>query len=117
MGVKNRIWTWIWVCLGIYVAGRTLGNIIRLYKAGGRVKTTQMEISRQEAEKANLEKKLAESQTDDFVERMAREKLGMGKPGEIVVVLDNDAIINNQISITNDKLSNWKKWRKLYLGF
>jgi len=97
---------------------RTGNNIIRLSKAGGRVKSAQEEIDRLRAEKQEIERKLTESRTEDYVERIAREKLGLGKPGEVVVVLDDSKIPNQSFDSAQDgQPPNWKLWRKLYLGF
>jgi len=96
---------------------RTTSNIIRLSKAGGRVKEAQDEIIRLTKEKQAVEKKLAESQTDEYTERIAREKLGLGKPGEIVVIMEDEPEVDNGQWTVDKKIPNWKLWRKLYLGF
>lgn len=117
MSLKSRFWLWVGVVIGVYVMVRTGNNIIRLYKAGGRVKEAQVEIDRLQAEKRVMEKRLAESQTEDYVERIAREKLGLGKPGEVVVIIDEDQKENSKKQNEIEKIKNWQLWRKLYLGF
>jgi hypothetical protein len=46
-----------------------------------------------------------------------REKLGYGKPGEVVVILPDDRVEKGDLRVEREKLPNWKQWRKLYLGF
>lgn len=116
MGKQNRFWSWLFVILGTILAIRTINNIIRLSKANERLKSADVEISMLEAKKADLESRLTTVQTDDYVERTAREKLGLGRAGEIVVVME-EGDGDRQGAEPKDQTANWKLWRRLYLGF
>jgi cell division protein FtsB len=70
-----------------------------------------------QAQKYNQELKnqLKIDQTPDFVEKVAREKLGMGKEGETVIFMPNSSIANTPVTnsanaLTETEKSNWKKW-------
>ena len=89
---------------------------MRLYKAGGRVTTAENELVELETKKEEVEKRLADSQKDDYKERIAREKLGLGLPNEVVVIMDSEQVVNLQSSVVKNE-PNWKQWRKMYLGF
>lgn len=79
-----------------------------------------------ELEKKNLELKgkLKKVQSEEFVEKEAREKLGMGKKGEVVVILPEfelrgSSLNQNQFgsgqgSEVEEEIANWRKWYNLF---
>ena len=117
--MRVKVTSWLWLVIGLILVIRTAGNVYRLWKAGGRVEEAQRKLAQAEKENEQLNRQLSEVQTPYFMERQVREKLGYGKPGEIVMVLSEDSSqdpeSNNQDMGAKDP--NWKRWRKLYLGF
>lgn len=68
----------------------------------------------EEAEKRKkqlLQQQLYFVNTPQFIENEAREKLGMVKPGEHIVLIPPH---ENQQKITYDTTPNWKKWWNLF---
>lgn len=70
-------------------------------------------------EKEELQKELEKVQSEEFMEKQLRDKLGMAKEGEIVVILpDAEEVkkfaprIDEEEEILPDP--NWKKWAKLF---
>ena len=75
----------------------------------------------------NLKEKLAEEQrknqflkerlfyvkTNQFVEEEAREKLGMSRPGEYIVIAPTSAPLNRE-KIEIDTKPNWRRWLELF---
>ena len=61
-----------------------------------------------------LEQTLKEVQSEEFIEKEAREKLGMGKNGEIVVILSESKNQKIKKSKNQKELENWKKWYNLF---
>jgi len=111
------VW-WVGVVLGVIVAGKTAGNISRLMKIQAIVGRDKENLVAAETENSVLKRKLVEVQTADFVEREAREKLGMGREGERVVVMpDEKQVESGELKVESGKVENWRLWRKLYLGF
>jgi len=110
------VW-WVGAVLGVIVAGKTAGNISRLLRIQTMVGQTRQDAAAAEAENARLKRKLAEVQTPDFIEREAREKLGMGREGERVVILPEKTKSEPSFAkATEGRQENWRLWRKLYLG-
>jgi cell division protein FtsB len=108
--------SWAVLILGVILLVRVGGNVMRLRKAGNMVEETATEVKKAEKENEDLQKKLSEVQTPEYMEREAREKLGYGKPGEIVLVMPNeDAPPSSKAS--EGLRPNWLVWRKLYFGF
>jgi cell division protein FtsB len=65
-----------------------------------------------------LKKELALSQSQDEVEKIARDKLNMGKPGETVVVIPEELItkvIEENKPKIEPQLPNWQGWIKLFI--
>jgi hypothetical protein len=72
-----------------------------------------------QAETAQLEEQIAVAEGSNFIEKQIRNKLGLVKPGEAIVVLPDAEILKKmapQIIAEEDVLPdpNWKKWEKLF---
>ena len=52
---------------------------------------------------------------EKFIEKEAREKLGLGKPGEVVVILPKVEQRPSNAPATEGK-ANWRKWWELYVA-
>ena len=96
-----------------------IGNVSRSFSAGSRIKDAQNELARLEAENNKLNNELEISTSTDFKEKEARDKLGLAKEGEIVLVLppsDELRKLAPQRTILEVNLPdpNWKKWLKLF---
>jgi len=113
MKVKNKLVYWgAVIVLGVFTV-RLGRNVWKLWKAGERIKDAESGVRSQELENQELQKRLAEVQSPEFIEREAREKLGLGKEGETIIVLPpQNEKSNTQYSISNEP--NWKKWWNLY---
>lgn len=112
---KNKIVYWGGVIfMGIFSI-RLSTNVWRLWRAGDRIKQAEQEVRKQELENSELQKRLAEVQSPEFIKKEAREKLGLGREGEEIIVLPpQNAMPNTQYPISNEP--NWKRWWKVYMG-
>lgn len=112
---------WLAVGLGLLLAIRTGASVLRLWKAGDRVKTAQAELELTQVENLKLKGQVAYSQSDEFVEREARDKLGLGREGEVILILpeQSESSLKSQVSNPKSEIEdirpNWKKWWDLYL--
>lgn len=71
------------------------------------------ELASEEKKGQFLKEKLFYVKTNKFVEEEAREKLGMVKGGEYIVIAPTSTPLNHE-KITIDNDPNWKKWWKLF---
>ena len=103
------------------VAVNTGRDIARLMREGEWLEEEKRKLADAQEENKRLTKELEGVQTEEFVERQAREKLGLGKEGEVVVVFQEDPTSPLEEKDTRAMLGasepNWRLWRKLYLGF
>ena len=69
-------------------------------------------VSSQEsgAREPGAKKRLVQVQSPEFIEKEAREKLGLGEP------LPSPSNPKPQIPNPNVDIPNWQKWWKLYIG-
>ena len=85
MRARLKLGGWVAV-VGMVLAIRSGLSVWRLYRAGERVKAARVELGVAGARNEELKKRLVEVQSPGWLEREAREKLGLGKPGEVVVI-------------------------------
>ena len=91
-------------------------NVWKLYKAGDKVEVARKELAEVQAEQEKLKAQLEYVQSDEFVEREAREKLGYGKEGETLLVLPNQNSTQYSEKSAQEEGPNWRKWWKLYIA-
>ena len=77
-------------------------------------------MEKMKAENAALEAQIAQTQGSAFIEKQIRDKLGLAKTGEAIVVLPDAEILKKlapQIPVEENSLpdSNWRKWMKLFI--
>lgn len=61
-----------------------------------------------------LKHDLSQVESQDFIEKQAREKLNLQKEGDIVVVLPKDLKYKDAPSVDTPDDPNWRKWWKLF---
>lgn len=93
-------------------------NFLELWQQKKRVERVEQDVAALEQKEVELKGELRYYQSDEYVEKIAREKLLLGKEGETVLLLPSG--FPNQSPITNhqspDIVPFWKKWLKK-LGF
>lgn len=96
-----------------------LGNITRILSANQKLAEAKNKILAAQKEQEDLKRKVAEAQSPEFIEKQARDKLGLAKEGEIVVILPDPQTLK-LLAPTHEKEEtflpdpNWKKWMKLF---
>ena len=78
----------------------------------------ESEVVRLETEKKLLEQQITGANQEIVREKVIRDKLGLAKPGEIVVILPEDigeTVVNPDKNNQEEQLPNWKKWLNLFL--
>lgn len=63
---------------------------------------------------AELKNRLVEATSSAFVEKLAREKLGLMKENDTVILLDTTAINRKNLVGTVTTQSNWEAWWSLF---
>jgi len=104
----------------VLMTASIIRNIGKVRAIRNEVAKEKERIEKLKAENEELQRKIEETQSDEFIERQIRDKLGLTKEGEIVVVLPDEEILRSlapKIENEEDTLPdpNWRKWLKLFL--
>lgn len=94
-------------------------NITKSIQVGNRIKTEKAKLEELKKENSELEKKLAETQSAEYLEKQLRNKLGLAKEGEIVLVLPDEETLKKMAPADVEPEEvlpdpTWKKWLKLF---
>jgi cell division protein DivIC len=95
-------------------------NILRNVDINKKIATEKAKVEQMKQENANLAQKVAEIQSQAYIEEQLRDKLGLAKEGEIVVVLPDTATLEKLApEVPTQEVAlpdpNWKKWLKLFI--
>ncbi len=95
-------------------------NISRLEKAKSRVERVQQDVDKLKVENQKLEDKIKYAESEEYVEKQIRDKLGRAKEGEIVLILPDPEIVKKyapkleDTTATEPTKKNWEKWLELF---
>lgn len=91
-------------------------SVYSLWRKRDYVQQRAAALAREQVENDRLKKQIEESQKPEFVEKEAREKLGMTREGEAIVIMPKPQIPNpnDQTMQKEENISNWKKWWRLF---
>lgn len=93
-----------------------VGSLLDLWRRHDFVEDRRRALAREEEENKRLKDAYAEAQTPQFVEKQARDKLGLVREGETVVIVDNSEKVKVNSEKSEEKNEpNWKQWIALFL--
>jgi cell division protein FtsB len=88
--VKRRLYQLTIIVIGLFIIYGSSRNILELWRQKQRVWRIQKEVKELEIKEAELKKKLEYYNSDEYVEKMAREKLLLQKEGETVILIPQE---------------------------
>ena len=112
--LKSKLFQLILLAVGLMVVYSLSLSVIDLWKHRDLVTERQAALKSVKAENERLKRALEESQSEEFIEREAREKLGLSKPGEVIVFMEKPIEATNPGQVQEASGPNWKKWWKLF---
>lgn len=94
-------------------------NTFDLAKRGDSIEEAKKRVEELKQEQARLLSLREKVESEEFVEREAREKLGLAKPGEVVVVLPPEETLRRlapkiEENDSPEKLPIWKRWVRMF---
>ena len=115
----NKLVSWILILSFVGVLFTVLRNIQSLSRNKLRILEAQERLEKLEKEHEELEEKERAVQSTEFKEEQIRDKLGLVKEGEIIVVLPDPEIVKKftplpDVSEESKTVPNWKKWVELF---
>ena len=99
------------------IAYNLIGQIIATLKSGDRIEIATERLHQLEVENAELKINLEEVKKQDFIETQARNKLGLAKEGEVIVIIPDekiDLLLGLNKKKEEVRLPNYLGWLKLF---
>jgi cell division protein FtsB len=111
--MKKKLISSLIILFSLYLIvslSREIFDLIQKEKVIGK---EELKLEELKVETQVLKEQLDYVQSEEFVEKEAREKLGMTRPGETVVILPEDfkeMVDQSQGVIEPKEVPNWKQW-------
>lgn len=103
------------ILVAIYGLGR---QIFKALDSQDRLDQAADNLSQLQEENRILQQKFEEVQKQEFVEKIARNKLNLAKPNETLVIIPQteiDKVLGISDRVEEKKLPNWERWLKLII--
>lgn len=100
----------------IFAVYNLLNQITDTLNASDRLSKIAEDVYRAEVKNKELKKKLSEIKSPQFIEEQARNKLGLAKEGETVVIIPDEKIkqILGATEAAQPRLPNWLGWLRVF---
>jgi len=107
--------------LAIIAAISLARSIIKIKQVNSKIIEKEEDVKKLSEENEELKRRLAIAKSSEFLEKQLRDKLGMSREGEIVLILPDDEILRKLAPKHVEEEEtlpdpNWKKWAHLF-GF
>lgn len=94
-------------------------NVARISKVKKDIKETEGRVEKLKTDNEELRQRLDEVKSQTFVEKQLRDRLGLAKEGETVIVLPEPEVLKKLAPNTPEEEEtlpdpNWEKWYKLF---
>lgn len=99
------------IIIGLYLIVTTIRSTFDLFKAGDKLTAREKRIEVLKKEQEDLLRQKAIVNNFNFLEKTARDQLGLSKPGEEMIIIPQDLLKDNTPIIPPDTTPNWKKWQ------
>lgn len=117
--MKIRSWVkFLFIILAVLFIINVAKDILRLWRAGDRLKEAQKTLALLEEEKLRLEQERQFLESAFFFEQQARDKLNMAMSDEVVVILpqglEDEALQNSEEDMSEKSLPIWQQWLAIF---
>ncbi|HTK03673.1 MAG TPA: septum formation initiator family protein [Alphaproteobacteria bacterium] len=117
--MKTKIISFVlWIAFGILCLS-TIRNLTKVFQTRSDIQKEKNTVLKMKSQNEELESQLVQAQSLSFIEKQVRDKLGLAKAGESIVILPDEDTLRKlapQLSVEENTLPdpNWKKWEKLF---
>lgn len=105
------------IVIVLVIAFNLVTQIINTIKSGDRLSIQAEIVYNLEAKNRELKKKLTQIQSPQFIEEQARDKLGLVKNGETIVIIPEEKlkqVLGASTSARIVRLPNWLGWFRVF---
>ncbi|RJQ38380.1 hypothetical protein C4559_01135 [Candidatus Microgenomates bacterium] len=106
------------IIISIFIINNFVRSIVNLWSKQDILVKAQKELIDKKRENEDLKKKLSVVESQEFLEKEARNKLLMVKPGEKQVLISQE-LLNSTDSAkekSEENKPNWQKWWELFFN-
>lgn len=112
-------WRFLLVLLVILFIFSLWRNLIKIRQAKQKVKEAERQVEELKKETDELARKLEIIKSEEYKEKEIRDKLGLSKEGERIIVLPDEEILRKLAPRFEEEPEtlpdpNWKKWARLF---
>ena len=114
---KRNLILVIVLIIGFFLAYNSFNKIMTFRENAKTVENAQERLDRLKKENEALKAEFEYKKSNEFAEEEIRNKLGLAKEDEVVLILPNEED-SSQLTVHSSQSSkpNWVKWRKLFFG-
>lgn len=106
------------ILISVFIAYNLIIQIFQALHSGDRLSLATEILYKLEVENKRLKERLEQTKTDEFIVEQARNKLGLVKKGETLIVIPEDKINQvlsaSQSAKEEERLPNWVGWFRLF---
>ncbi len=117
---------WIGLIIILYMFAILTNETGKNYQLRSKSEELEAQIAQMQSQIEELGYKITYYRTDSYQDKLARENLGMQKPGESVVIVKKDSVGTQSVQVeavnlkTQEEIdaekSNWQQWRDFLFG-
>ena len=104
------------IFIALILVSNSINKIMTFRGTSALVDLEEQKLARLRRENEELKLDLLEKQSERFIEGEIRNKLGLAKEGEEIVVVPGKESALGQETSNKKPVPNWKKWKKLFTG-
>ncbi|MBI4099809.1 septum formation initiator family protein [Candidatus Microgenomates bacterium] len=111
---QKRFLRWLIIIVSFYLIVTTSQAIVDLWRSGDKLTNRERELAALQVQQQELTKQKKRVESQDYLEKVARNELGMSKPGEEIIIVPPELLAQSP-EASPDATPNWEKWMKLLL--
>ena len=116
-GMRRNLFLVLAIIVGIILVVNSIKKLLTFRTTTQKVAEAQNRLEALREENKKLKEQLEYTKSEEFREREIRDKLGLVKEGEAIVVLPKENDENSKLETRNSKpRPNWQKWWNLFFG-
>lgn len=113
--MKRNLFLVIAILISVLLVVKSTRKIMSFRNTSQKVDEASVRLEKLKIENEQLKKELDFKKSKEFAEAEIRNKLGLAKEGETVVILPRDQESKIQTA-QKPEIPNWQKWRDLFFG-
>lgn len=112
--MRTKLLNWFLIFISLSLIASVVRSFWSLSQGKRVMQESEEKLQATYEQQEDLKRQLARSQSTEFIERQAREKLNLGKDGEIILILPPISPIAEPTPTPIENLANWQKWVKIF---